>query len=237
MITLHTIIDIISIFNINFKIAEFKSISTDEDLFITLLQNANILELVYNNNQKYMKNFNCNQTGIATNIDDQIKVLLTKNLSFYQQARKQMDTLPLNIQFNNLKNLKLSNLSSYYNKLVADTDTKDVDFVITVKSTTLGAIDKNLRWFQTVLPVTILMFKNNNGQEISKAVTTEQATIIKTMISKIGFDYGTARDTTLNVINNIIFTGQSSINTLNQINELTNLKAVNRVINIDSVIQ
>jgi hypothetical protein len=76
MIKLHITIDIISIFNINFKIAEFKSISKDEDLFITLLQNTNVLELVYNDQQIYMKDLHCNQIAININIEKQFLILL-----------------------------------------------------------------------------------------------------------------------------------------------------------------
>jgi hypothetical protein len=237
MIKLHITIDIISIFNINFKIAEFKSISKDENSFITLLQNANVLEFVYNNQQKYMKDLNCNQMAINNDIEKQTQILLLKQSTFYEQARKTMDTLPLNIQFDNLKNLKLSNLSAYYNNLITATDTKDPNFFITATSTTLGSISKNLRWFQTVLPVTTLMFTNNSGVNITKDITVEQATLIKTMINKIGIDYGVARDSTVATINNIKFVNQTSINTLNAINELATLQSVVRIVNVDSVIK
>ena len=237
MITLHIAIDIISIFNIKFKIAEFKSISPDEDLFITLLQDTSVLELVYNDQQKYMKDTSCGQVRITKNIEDQIKILLTKNSSFYQQARQKTNTLPLNVQFDNLKKLKLSNLSAYYNNLVTATDTKDINFLITSTSATLGSISKNLRWFQIVLPVTVLMFTNVDGVNINQTITVEQATIIKTMINKIGFDYSMAKDSMVTIINNIKFINQTSIDALSKINELTTLQAIVRVVNVDNVIK
>ncbi len=175
--------------------------------------------------------------AINNDIEKQTQILLLKQSTFYEQARNTMDTLPLNVQFDNLKNLKLSNLSAYYNNLITATDTKDPNFFITATSTTLGSISKNLRWFQTVLPVTTLMFTNNSGVNITKDITVEQATLIKTMINKIGIDYGVARDSTVATINNIKFVNQTSINTLNAINELATLQSVVRIVNVDSVIK
>lgn len=150
------------------------------------------------------------------------------------QEMTTLETLKYN--FNQLKQEKINNLNTFYYNLLNIKDNKlNKDYALSITHSQYGSITETYKWFGDTLPLCTLLFVNDQGQQMALRIRFEDAILLREMVMYKANEYRATKQQTLEILNAIEFVDEKSIDQLNQIDELKEIKATSKTVNVDKI--
>ena len=179
----------------------------------------------------YLKNLQTNQVIEFSNIQEIGAIFYDTEL-----FKKLTDKEITQYQFNKKKQEKINNLSTFYYNLLNIADKKNnKDFELAVVHSKYGSITETFKWFTDKLPLCVVLFENDEGEEIALSVKSGQEIKLREIVMYKGREYRDIKNAMLNTINAIEYVDKTSIDKLNAIDELSTLKQISKTVNVDEI--